>query len=153
MQVDQASETVLVPLYGVMVPFHILMVRNISSSQEGDHAYIRLNFNFGPSFEPCAKHPTALFLKELSFRTADSRHSTKVALPACVRAVAVCSRLQACLKLVQPGPAAEKLLGCTQHDAKHGAPPHPFEITRGAGLALGHLLLPVQGDGPALPLL
>ena len=77
-QVDQASETVLVPLYGVMVPFHILMVRNISSSQEGDHAYIRLNFNFGPSFEPSAKHPNALFLKELSFRTADSRHSTKV---------------------------------------------------------------------------
>ena len=77
---DQTSETVLVPMYGVMVPFHILMVRNISSSQEGDHAYIRLNFNWGPTFEPCTKHPKALFLKELSFRTADSRHSTKVCL-------------------------------------------------------------------------
>ena len=28
-------------------------------SQDGEHAYIRLNFNFGGSYEPCAKNPKA----------------------------------------------------------------------------------------------
>ncbi|KAK9807391.1 hypothetical protein WJX73_010932 [Symbiochloris irregularis] len=75
--VDTAREAVLVPLYGHLVPFHILCVRNISSNQDGDHAYIRLNFNFGPSFEPCTKDPQAMLLKELSFRTSDLRHASK----------------------------------------------------------------------------
>ena len=66
------------PLYGCMVPFHILCIKNISSSTEGEHAYLRLNFNFGASFEPCAKHPTVIALKELCFRTSDTRHATKV---------------------------------------------------------------------------
>lgn len=76
-QVDTNKEAVLVPLYGRLVPFHILTVRNISSNQDGDHAYIRLNFNFGPTFEPGAKDPQAFFLKELSFRTSDTRHAAK----------------------------------------------------------------------------
>lgn len=46
--------------------------------QDGEHAYIRLNFNFGGSYEPGAKHPAAIFLKELSFRSADVRHAAKV---------------------------------------------------------------------------
>lgn len=46
--------------------------------QDGDHAYIRLNFNFGPTFEPGIKFPQAIFLKELSYRTSDTRHATKV---------------------------------------------------------------------------
>ena len=46
--------------------------------QEGEHAYIRLNFNFGGAYEPSTRHPAAIFLKELSFRTADPRHAAKV---------------------------------------------------------------------------
>lgn len=48
--------------------------------QDGDHAYIRLNFNFGPTFEPGIKFPQSIFLKELSYRTSDTRHATKVCL-------------------------------------------------------------------------
>lgn len=47
-------------------------------TQDGDHAYIRLNFAFGPSTEPGGKFPTAIFLKELSYRTGDTRHAAKV---------------------------------------------------------------------------
>ena len=47
-------------------------------AQDGEHAYIRLNFNFSGAYEPCAKHPRAAFLKELSFRSADIRHAAKV---------------------------------------------------------------------------
>lgn len=32
-QVDQRSEAVLVPVYGIMVPFHILTVKNATSNQ------------------------------------------------------------------------------------------------------------------------
>ncbi|CAL8465250.1 g4785 [Coccomyxa elongata] len=77
-QVDQKNESLLVPIYGLMVPFHILTVKNVSNNQDGDHAYIRLNFNFGPTFEPGMKFPQATFLKELSYRTSDTRHATKV---------------------------------------------------------------------------
>lgn len=76
---DQRSESLLVPIYGVMVPFHILMVKSATFNQgDGDHAYIRINFNFGPAFEPCSANPTAIFLKELSLRTSDPRHAAKV---------------------------------------------------------------------------
>lgn len=46
--------------------------------QDNEHAYIRLNFNFGPSYEPGAKFASSAFLKELSFRTGDVRHAAKV---------------------------------------------------------------------------
>ena len=75
---DQKKESVLVPIYGVMVPFHILTVKNATNNQDGDHAYIRLNFNFGPGFEPGSRFPQAVFLKELSFRTSDTRHAARV---------------------------------------------------------------------------
>lgn len=77
-QVDQRSESVLLPIYGVLVPFHILTIKNATNNQDGDHAYIRLNFNFGPSFEPGTRFPQAIFLKELSFRTSNPRHAAKV---------------------------------------------------------------------------
>lgn len=105
-QVDHKSECVLVPMYGMLVPFHILTIKNavnnqvrilaglslapvlsfrllfsnffLFAPQDNDHAYIRINFNFGPSSDPGAKFPTAAFIKELSFRTADVRHAAKV---------------------------------------------------------------------------
>lgn len=77
-QVDQKNESILVPIYGLMVPFHILAVKNAVNSQEGDHSYIRINFNFGPAYEPGAKFAQAIFLKELSYRTSDNRHAAKV---------------------------------------------------------------------------
>jgi hypothetical protein len=61
-----------------MVPFHILTIKNATNNQDGDHAYIRLNFNFGPGFEPGTRYPNAVFLKELSFRTSDTRHAVRV---------------------------------------------------------------------------
>lgn len=61
-----------------MVPFHILTIKNATNNQEGEHSYIRLIFNFGQSFEPGSRFPKAVFLKELSFRTTDSRHALKV---------------------------------------------------------------------------
>ncbi len=33
LQVDQKNESLLVPIYGLMVPFHILTVKNVSNNQ------------------------------------------------------------------------------------------------------------------------
>lgn len=77
-QVDHKGECVLVPMYGMLVPFHILTIKNATNNQDNDHAYIRINFNFGPTCEPGAKFPQAVFIKELSFRTSDVLHAAKV---------------------------------------------------------------------------
>ena len=44
---NQRHEAILVPIYGVMVPFHILTLKNATVNQDGSVAFIRLNFNFG----------------------------------------------------------------------------------------------------------
>eukprot|EP00775_Hariotina_reticulata_P011875 gene11875-12019_t len=78
--VDQRAETVLVPIYGVMVPVHITMVRSVNQTaeQESNGAIIRISLNFGTSFEPAQKFPQLAFLKELSFRTGDAKHAQRV---------------------------------------------------------------------------
>jgi nucleosome binding factor SPN SPT16 subunit len=77
-QVDLKNETVLVPIYGVLVPFHILTIKNATNSQDGEHSYIRINFNYTGNYDASAKYATAIFVKELSFRTSDTRHAAKV---------------------------------------------------------------------------
>jgi hypothetical protein len=44
--VDTGAEAVLLPLYGVMVPFHITTLKSIGVNQDNDHAYVRVSFNF-----------------------------------------------------------------------------------------------------------
>ena len=34
------------PLYGVLVPFHITTVKSVALNQDNDHSYVRLSFNF-----------------------------------------------------------------------------------------------------------
>ncbi|KAI8465881.1 MAG: global transcription factor [Monoraphidium minutum] len=76
--IDGAAEAVLLPLYGVMVPFHITTFKSITMNQDNDHAYVRVSFNFGGAYEPAQRFPQLVFLKDLTFRTSDVRHATKV---------------------------------------------------------------------------
>jgi nucleosome binding factor SPN SPT16 subunit len=69
--VDKKYETVILPIFGVPVPFHIATVKNISQSVEGDYTYLRINF-FHPgasigkdSGMGFAINPESTFLKEL----------------------------------------------------------------------------------------
>ena len=73
----------LLPLYGLMVPFHISTVKTASSQQDGGHSFIRVIFNvpgagFGPQDLPTQKYADSIFLKEVSFRSSDVRHSNEV---------------------------------------------------------------------------
>lgn len=42
--VDTRNQTIIVPIYGLPVPFHINTLRNASKNDEGDYVYLRLNF-------------------------------------------------------------------------------------------------------------
>lgn len=66
---DSKYETIILPIFGMPVPFHISTIKNISQSVEGDYTYLRVNF-----FHPGATiskadgsfaHPEATFLKEV----------------------------------------------------------------------------------------
>ncbi|KAJ7569137.1 hypothetical protein O6H91_01G063000 [Diphasiastrum complanatum] len=82
-QVDQKNEAILLPIYGLLVPFHISTVRTVTSQQDGGHSYIRLIFNVpGAGFSvndlPSQKFPRSIYVKEISFRSNDVRHSNQV---------------------------------------------------------------------------
>ncbi|KAJ4721703.1 FACT complex subunit SPT16-like [Melia azedarach] len=83
-QVDQKNEAILFPIYGSMVPFHVATVKSVSSQQDTNRScYIRIIFNVpGTSFTPhdsnSLKFQGSIYLKEVSFRSKDSRHISEV---------------------------------------------------------------------------
>ncbi|KAL5836619.1 hypothetical protein ACOSQ3_013788 [Xanthoceras sorbifolium] len=83
-QVDQRNEAILLPIYGTMVPFHVATVKSVSSQQDGNRScYIRIIFNvpgtpFSPHDSNTLKFQGSIYLKEVSFRSKDSRHISEV---------------------------------------------------------------------------
>ena len=41
---DGKAETVLVPMYGRLVPFHISNIKNVSKTDESGWTFLRINF-------------------------------------------------------------------------------------------------------------
>jgi len=46
-----------------------------SATQDGEHAYIRVQLHTMPTYEARVECPTAAFVKELSFRSSDPKHA------------------------------------------------------------------------------
>ena len=66
---DRKYETVILPLFGMAVPFHISMIKNISQTVEGPYTYLRINFfhpgsSIGKS-DFIFPNPDAIFVKEV----------------------------------------------------------------------------------------
>ena len=83
--VDKKYETIIMPIFGVPVPFHIATIKNISSSIEGDYTYLRINF-FHPGAsigrdEPRYLNPEATFLKEVTYRSTNIKEPGELAAP------------------------------------------------------------------------
>ena len=83
--VDADRESVLVPIYGQLVPFHIMSVKSASVSQDAGNAFVRINFQHptGSSaaqqkYAAAVRFPNSIFLKEVSFRSVDARHANHV---------------------------------------------------------------------------
>lgn len=82
-QVDTKNDAVLVPVYGVMIPFHVATIKTVSSQQDGGMSYIRIIFNvpgtgFNANYMPTTKFPSSIYVKEISFRSKDSKHVNHV---------------------------------------------------------------------------
>jgi len=84
--VDRKYETVILPISGMPVPFHISMIKNVSQANEGDYTYLRINF-----FHPGASigkadvifpNPDAVFLKEITYRNSNKKAHGEVSSPA-----------------------------------------------------------------------
>lgn len=41
---DRKAQTVILPIHGFAVPFHINTIKNTSKSDEGEYTYLRINF-------------------------------------------------------------------------------------------------------------
>ncbi|KHJ95261.1 hydrolase, alpha/beta domain protein [Oesophagostomum dentatum] len=82
--VDKRHDTIILPIFGVPVPFHISMIKNCSQSVEGDFTYLRINFAHPGSQigKETAQfpNPLATYLKELTYRASNVKeHGESIA--------------------------------------------------------------------------
>lgn len=85
--VDKKYETIILPIFGLPVPFHISTIKNISQSIEGDYTYLRINF-FTPG-TTISKAESSMFtnnadftfLKELTYRSTNLKEAGEISAP------------------------------------------------------------------------
>ncbi|XP_011506488.1 PREDICTED: FACT complex subunit spt16 isoform X2 [Ceratosolen solmsi marchali] len=84
--VDKKYETVILPIYGVPVPFHISTIKNISQSVEGDYTYLRINFfhpgaTMGRNEGGVYPQNDATFVKEVTYRSTNTKEPGEISAP------------------------------------------------------------------------
>jgi len=83
-KVDQRAETVVLPIYGVSVPFHISVIKNVNNSNESDASFVRIILHSPSAMNALRdsvlvqRHIHNAFLKEISFRCTDVRHANRI---------------------------------------------------------------------------
>lgn len=84
--VDRKYETVIMPIFGIPVPFHISTIKNISQSVEGDYTYLRINFfhpgaTMGRNEGGMYNQPDATFVKEVTYRSLNTKEPGELLPP------------------------------------------------------------------------
>ncbi|KAJ1918246.1 FACT complex subunit spt16 [Mycoemilia scoparia] len=74
--VDNRADSIILPVYGMAVPFHISTLKNISKSDEGEYVYLRFNFNspgqgVGKKDSLPISDPNATFMRSVTIRSSD----------------------------------------------------------------------------------
>ncbi|KAG6833476.1 hypothetical protein H0H87_006048 [Tephrocybe sp. NHM501043] len=74
--VDRKAQTVILPIHGSAVPFHINTIKNASKSDEGDFTILRINFQTpgqlaGKKEDTPFEDPDATFIRSVSYRSPD----------------------------------------------------------------------------------
>ena len=75
--VDRKAETVILPIYGQPVPFHISTLKNVTKSEEQEYVLLRFNFvtpgqTIGKKEGPVPfEDINSTFIRALSFKSAD----------------------------------------------------------------------------------
>ncbi|EUC64952.1 SPT16-general chromatin factor (subunit of the heterodimeric FACT complex), putative [Rhizoctonia solani AG-3 Rhs1AP] len=77
--VDRRNMTIVVPVHGFAVPFHINTIKNVSKLDEGEFTYLRINFQSpgqltGRKEDTPFEDPDATFIRSLTYRSADTIH-------------------------------------------------------------------------------
>ena len=74
--VDTKSSTVVLPIMGRPVPFHVNTIKNASRTDEGEYTFLRINFlspgqGVGRKDDQPFEDPSAQFVRSLTFRSKD----------------------------------------------------------------------------------
>lgn len=82
--VDAKNNTVILPVMGRPVPFHINTIKNASKSDEGDWSFLRVNFlspgqGVGRRDDQPFEDATAHFVRSLTFRSTDGERYEEIA--------------------------------------------------------------------------
>ncbi|PNY28236.1 FACT complex subunit SPT16 [Tolypocladium capitatum] len=82
--VDSKNNTVVLPIMGRPVPFHINTIKNASKSDENDFAFLRINFlspgqGVGRKDDQPFEDASAHFVRSLTFRAADGDRYSEIA--------------------------------------------------------------------------
>ncbi|KAI0747959.1 FACT complex subunit SPT16 [Daedaleopsis nitida] len=75
--VDRKSQTVVLPIHGFAVPFHINTIKNVSKSEEADFTLLRVNFQTpgqlaGRKEDTPFEDPDATFIRSVTYRSPDA---------------------------------------------------------------------------------
>lgn len=81
---DTKNSTIVLPIMGRPVPFHIQTIKNASKSDEGEFAYLRINFlspgqGVGRKDDQPFEDATAHFVRSLTFRSLDGERFDSIA--------------------------------------------------------------------------
>ena len=82
--VDSKAATVVLPIMGRAVPFHINTIKNATHSEEGEFVYLRINFlspgqGVGRKDDQPFEDPSAHFVRSLTFRSKDQSRMQDIA--------------------------------------------------------------------------
>ncbi|KAJ2854310.1 FACT complex subunit spt16 [Coemansia erecta] len=75
--VDERAESIILPIYGMAVPFHISTLKNIVKTEEGDYVYLRINLaspgqGVGKKDNLPQEDAESTFVRSLTFRSTDA---------------------------------------------------------------------------------
>ncbi|KAJ3359746.1 FACT complex subunit spt16 [Kappamyces sp. JEL0680] len=82
--VDRRAESVILPIYGQAVPFHLSTLKNVSKSDEGEYTMLRFNFitpgqATGKKEVHAFEDERATFIRSLSFRSNEIHRLSEIA--------------------------------------------------------------------------
>lgn len=81
---DPRNNSIILPIMGRPVPFHINTIKNASNTTEGGFTFLRINFlspgqGVGRKDDQPFEDPSAQFIRSLTFRSQDARHMQEMA--------------------------------------------------------------------------
>ncbi|RKO97930.1 hypothetical protein CXG81DRAFT_14380 [Caulochytrium protostelioides] len=80
--VDARAQSIILPIFGQAVPFHMNTLRNVTRNEEGEYTYLRFNFITPPGQGKAAaalfEDPRATFVRALTFRSTDALRFTEI---------------------------------------------------------------------------